>query len=363
MKIENIKELMIKLATVQNKQAKVEFSFDNGESRQVDYEVLNDVLRGELDELAGDYNKFRRNKNTLFELMQQVIDVVLPINVWDSLEPFCEITTWSSNDKPYYKRRQSELRGRNFVTRVSNAGVYEAFRMDDEVFMIPTGAYGGAAQIGIEEFIQGRVDIAELLDIMNVGMEIAVYKEIMHHMKALITNNQLPANNIHNTNKWDPIAFNALLGVARAYAEPTVFCAQTFAATMNPSWQFTTDADRNEKRAKGYIGQYLGAKIVILPQTFYDINNEGGDNLAVPPGTAWIMPTGKDKPVKLAFQGDTIVKEFENRDFSTEIQCYKKFGVIMIAHPGICVYVDSSLNNWPNVESSISADSYTYVVN
>ena len=75
------------------------------------------------------------------------------------------------------------------------------------------------------------------------------------------------------------------------------------------------------------------------------------------------MPTGKDKPVKLAFQGDTIVKEFENRDFSTEIQCYKKFGVIMIAHPGICVYVDSSLNNWPNVESSISADSYTYVVN
>ena len=35
----------------------------------------------------------------------------------------------------------------------------------------------------------------------------------------------------------------------------------------------------------------------------------------------------------------------------------------MIAHPGICVYVDSSLNNWPNVESTISTDSYTYIVN
>ena len=116
---------MIKLATVQDKQAKVEFAFDE-EVKRVDYDVLNDVLRNELQELAGDYNKFRRNKNTLFELMQQVIDVVLPINVWDSLTPFCEITTWGPGDKPYYKRRQSELRGRNFVTRVSNAEIGRA---------------------------------------------------------------------------------------------------------------------------------------------------------------------------------------------------------------------------------------------
>ena len=37
-------------------------------------------------------------------------------------------------------------------------------------------AYGGAAEISIEEFLDGRVDFAELVDIVMEGLDEAIYK-------------------------------------------------------------------------------------------------------------------------------------------------------------------------------------------
>ena len=57
----------------------------------------------------------------------------------------------------------------------------------------------------------------------------------------------------------------------------------------------------------------------------------------------WILPSGHDKPVKIAFEGDTIVDEYVNKDRSREIQVYKKVGVGVITSPDICVYQDTEL--------------------
>ena len=62
------------------------------------------------------------------------------------------------------------------------------------------------------------------------------------------------------------------------------------------------------------------------------------------PSYAWIIPTGAEKPVKVAFEGSSAVREVENDDWSREIQTYKKMGVAVYhVNPGICVYKNSSL--------------------
>ena len=63
------------------------------------------------------------------------------------------------------------------------------------------------------------------------------------------------------------------------------------------------------------------------------------------PSKAYIIPTGSDKPVKVAFEGETAVREVESQeDWSREIQTYRKFGVgVLLVNPGICVYTNSSL--------------------
>lgn len=342
----DLKQLMFQAANIE-RGAVLEFQNEKFTS-----EDLNKALRSELNELAGDFNAYRRNKNLIFELLQETIDEVLPKKVYDALDQFAEIKTVAHGDKAYFTKREGELRGRNFVTRVAHAGVYETFKLDRSTIDVGTEAHGAAVEISLEEFLEGRIDFVELLDIVTEGFERAVYDEILKQMLALNSNTILPANNLISAAGWDPRGFHALLGIARAYAEPTIFTTYMFAADMIPHMHAITDGQKEEIQSKGYIGQYMGAKIVILPTSFFDNSNEA-DQVTFPAGMAFIMPTGQEKPVKLVFEGETLTQEFQNRDWSKEIQMYKKFGAALFANPGICIYENTSLNQWPEVRGPI----------
>jgi hypothetical protein len=372
---EQLKQLMFTVAQA-DKTAPVAYSHGD---RKFSYEELNSALRAELKELVGDYNLYRRNKNTLFELIQEVVELTLPTNVMDSMKEFAEVKTFQHGDKPFFKRRQSQIRGRTFVTRNSPGGIYEAFKIDSQVVNIATETYGGAAQIGLEEFLEGTVDFAELMDVINVGLEIAVYKEVFRSMVALSTggaglyngslNQKLPANNIKTVAGWAPVEFNALIGIARAYGTPTIFVSQMFALNLRPEGLYASDKLRDEFNNNGYIGTYNGARIVVLPQSFFDVSNNS-DQILVPAGYAWIIPATDDKPVKIAFEGDVVVEEFQNRDWSREIQVFKKFGVALVTNPGICIYRNTGLDAWPNVQGPIfsygsltATSTYNFIIN
>lgn len=342
----DLKQLMFQSARI-GRDAVLEFNKEQFTSKE-----LNDTLRSELNELAGDFNSYRRNKNLLFELLQETVDEVLPKKVYDALDEFAEIKTVAHGDKAYFTKREGELRGRNFVTRVAHAGVYETFKLDRSTIDVGTEAHGAAVEISLEEFLEGRIDFAELLDIVTEGFERAVYEEILKQMLALNSNTILPENNLISANGWDPRGFHALLGIARAYAEPTIFTTYMFAADMIPHMHAITEGQKEEIQNKGYIGQYMGAKIVILPTSFYDNSNDASQ-VTFPSGMAFIMPTGQEKPVKLVFEGETLTQEFQNRDWSKEIQMYKKFGAALFANPGICIYENTSLNEWPKVQGPI----------
>ena len=82
--------------------------------------------------------------------------------------------------------------------------------------------------------------------------------------------------------------------------------------------------------------------MIVLPQSFEDETNA---KKVINPSYCWIIPTGAEKPVKVAFEGQTAVKEHENADWSREIQTYKKFGVAVYnQNPGICIYKNSALS-------------------
>lgn len=341
-----LKQLMFQAAKL-DKGAVLTFNNESFTDKEI-----NEALRSELNTLVGDFNSYRRNKHILFELIQETVDEVLPKKVYDALDQFAEIKTVGHGDKAYFTKREGALRGRNFVTRVGNAGVYETFKLDRSTIDVSTEAHGAAVEISLEEFLEGRIDFTELIDIVTEGFEKAVYTEILKQMMALNSNTVLPANNLISAAGWDPRGFHSLLGIARAYDEPTIFTTYMFAADMIPHMNAITDGQKEEIQNKGYIGQYMGAKIVILPTSFFDDSNEA-DQVTMPAGMAFIMPTGQDKPVKLVFEGDTLTQEFENRDWSKEIQMYKKFGAALFATPGICVYENTALNAWPEVRGPI----------
>ena len=336
------KNLIILAKTVANANpsSTVAYSF---EGKNFSYADLNETLRNELRELAGSYQLYRENKNTIFTLIEETINDVLPKKVLEQYGQFAEVKTFAQGDKPVFTQKitsAARRRAKQFVTKVGLAGVYEVFKLDGKYLEVQTEAYGGAAQIGFEEFLDGRVDFADLLEIVMEGLDEAVYREIA---RALIAS----VESLQGTNKATETQFvestmDNLIQIADSYGKATIYCTYEFAATMVPAEGWRSDEQKNQRWNNGYLANYKGHNVIILEQSYEDESNEVK---VIDPSYAWIIPAGDNtKPVKIAFEGPTAVKEVENEDWSREIRVYKKFGVATLITNNICVYRNTSLS-------------------
>lgn len=327
-----------KMAANADSSSSVAYSF--GEEKY-SYEDLNNAFRAQLKEIAGTPAQYRENKNLVFELMEEIIDDVLPKKVLDQYSQFAEIKTYAQGDRPVFTQRitaAARRRAKQFITKVGLAGKYEVFKLDGRSYEVPTSAFGGAAQISIEEYLDGRIDMADVLDIVMEGLDEAIYLEIERALVAAVTD--LPAANQTVQTSFDEDEMDKLISIADSYGQSTIYCTYEFAATMVPSEGWISDNMKDQKWNNGYLANYKGHRVIVLPQSYEDETNA---KKVIDPSYAWIIPTGAEKPVKVAFEGQTMVREFENHDWSREIQIYKKVGVGAIITNNICVYQNTSL--------------------
>lgn len=318
-------------------------------------EALNKTFIKELNELGATPQDFRENKNLIYTLMQVSLTEVLPQKIMQSYGQFADVRTFAQGTKPVYKVKISEAskkRAKQFVTRVGLAGRYEVFKLDGYSFEVATAAYGGASRVEWEELLDGRMTMNDYYSLVLEGMDEQVYKEIAKALEALI--NSIPAlQKVINTG-FDETKMDTLLALADSYGgKSTIYCTFEFASKMLPASSANwSDGMKEEIWNNGYFATYKGHRVIILPQSIED--NVGMEatriNKVINPQLAYIIPTGSEKPVKVAFEGSAQVKSFDNRDWSTEIQTYQKFGVATyLVHPGICIYKNEELHPYYGV--------------
>ena len=197
------KDLITLAKTVANANPSSQVAYSFGEEK-FSYTDLNETLREQCRELAGTYALYRENKNTIFALMEETIDDVLPKKVLEQYGQFAEIKTFGQGDRPVFTQRittAAKRRAKQFVTKVGLAGIYEVFKLDGKSYEVPTSAFGGAAQIGFEEFLDGRVDFADVLDIVMEGLDEVIYLEIERALKGAVVN--LQAANKHSEDAFN----------------------------------------------------------------------------------------------------------------------------------------------------------------
>ena len=334
-------EDMLKLAkTVAKANPSAPTAYSFGE-KTYGYSEMNETLRTEFQELAPDYRNYKINQNTIFALIEQTIDDVLPTRVLEQYSQFAEVKTFAQGDKPIFTQKitqASKRRAKQFIGKVGLAGLYEVFKLDGRSYEVTTNAIGGAAQIGFEEFLDGRVNFADVLDIVMQGLDECIYIEIEKQLIGAVAN-------VANANKVNQTAFvetemDRLIAIADSYGKAAIYCTFEFAATMVPSTGWVSDEMRNQKWNNGYLANYKGHQVIVLPQSYEDETNT---KKVIDPSYAWIIPVGAEKPVKIAFEGGAIVDEYRNYDRSQEIQVYKKVGVRAIFSNAICVYRNTSL--------------------
>ena len=314
----------------------------NGENLSVS--AINDTLRDQFNEIAGTYNLYRENKTKVYSLVETLLDDILPTKVLQRYADFAETQTFAQGTKPVFIRKTGKMRAKQFITKVGLAGRYEVFALGEKSFEVATSAIGGAAAIGFEEFLDGRVDWAELVNIVLEGMDELILREIA---KALMSSiEQLPAANRVAASGFDETGMDRLVSVVSAYGTPVIYCTREFAVQMVPQAGWISDGMRDERWANGFLANYKGVRVVLLPQSFEDETNA---TKVINPGYAWVMPTGSsEKPVKIAFEGSAHMREVENDDWSREMQVYQKVGVGVMFTNNMASYVDTELTKKMN---------------
>ena len=325
------------------------------EGKNLSFEALNETFRNEMNELAGTYAKYRENKNLIFELIEIGLDEVLPQKVLQNYGQFADVKTYAQGDKPVFNIRVSEASKKrakeNFVTRVGLAGRYEVFKLDGMTLEVPTSAWGGAAQIGFEEFLDGRIQMSDVYDLVLEGLDEAVYKEIAKALAAMAASTDYTqvggklSKNYTTQTQFVEAQMDKLIQIADAYGRATIYCTFEFAATMIPDDRWASNDMKQERWDNGYYTRYKGHNVIILPQSYEADGLIINGKKVIDPSLAYIIPTGAEKPIKVAFEGTSAVREVESQeDWSREIQTYRKFGVAAFAvNPGICIYKNTTL--------------------
>lgn len=339
MEIKELKKLASALYSTQKAGVASNFSVEGTVLTQ---EAMQETLRSELYELCKTRSGYEKNKWDLFDLISETIDAKMPKELENWFEGFVTINQFGENDKPEItlKKDSKNLRARKFITKVSPAGVYETFRLSKEgKFTIEMAAVGGAAQIAFEDFLTGRVDWNELLEVVSLGIQDNIYDEVLKTLEKC--ENDLPTANKAESTNFDAAALNRVLKVVSAYGDPIIYCTDTFAREITEGSDWASEEEKNARRNKGYLANYKNAKIVILPQSYTDETNS---TTVVDDSKAYIFPQGREGIIQVALQGSTHVNEIPSQaDWSKELHTYKKFGVAGISFNDICTYTITSL--------------------
>jgi len=333
---------------------------------------VKETLRAELKALAPNKYEYEKNKLEIFQIIQESFDEVLPDYVGNFIGQFAEIKSVPNGQRASFIVKRGRRRAKTFVTEVGLAGVYEAFRLDVDTFEVSAKAYGGAAYIDFERTLDGSEDLVEPLQLLLDGLQEAIYRELLKALIAATQNSDMPAANIASTTNFDPAQMQRLCTIAKNYGggNAVIFATPEFVQEMGPdaigmpiygpyALPATPTAgqqpgyatpvynpnDIASIAATGYITMFRGTPIVQLPQAFVDENN---DTYQVPPQYAFIFPAGNQKIIKVVFEGDTDVRDWQHRDRQMEIEIYKKFGVAILTTNDWCVYENKALAVLPS---------------
>ena len=304
-----------------------------------------------LKELAGSVNKFMKNRYDIYDILIEAADEVVPKKVISALGAFAEVKVVGEGQKAMFKRRLGRNRAKKFLTQVGLSGVYETFRLDTDTFEVSAHAVGGGATVDFQRMIDGAESLAECMEIITEGLADAVYYEVHKALSAAYGSGKFPAANIATGNTFNAQDMVNVMTTVRAYGQGVaIFATPAFVAAMGPdaivpaitgaAQGIYSPDDIENIHNTGYIKIFRGAPIVEIPQSFIDETNT---KTWIDDQYAYILPTGKDKVVKVVLEGPTQVKDHENKDNSIEVYAWKKMGAAILTYHDWGIYQNTKL--------------------
>ena len=306
---------------------------------------------------------FNRNKEDIFELLEENLQEELPKDIKSALDMFVEVKHYAQGQRPEFRVTRGKIRGKQFVTRATESGNYETFRLDRDRFDLYIQAIGGAGYVDFERYLDGLESMTDIYEVIQAGIVDRLFEMVQGCLLASWNAAGRPVRNKVATNTFNPEAMRKLCNTVAPYGSPIIYCTPEFASEMVNAiiYNNTTkisDTDMQEIRDRGYVGKFYGTPVVVMPQSWTDETNT---KLMFNPSFAYVLPAGKEKIIKMAFEGSPYFREWDDHEGDNQftLQGYIKCGVGLFTTPNFWgIYYDAKLDQgsgWETYNQGIVA--------
>lgn len=295
--------------------------------------INKDVLQGKTL-----YQAFRRNNLVIFEIMEEITNVVIGENVLNSpfIDAFVEVKNRALGDKTAFYSEGGLLSVASFAGNHWDTN-RQAIDVGQEVTLPGEWVYIHVYE-DLERFLLGINGLEKIMD--------KIYKSINKHIQdrlyAQFQNvaNAVPTEFAKQGNSEEALgSLVDLVQAAGGYGSITIAGtkgALRKVAAAVPDKMFA-DSQKEAKAMSGSIGSWEGNSLMVVPQTL----KSGTFELALDDSKVFVMG-GDVKPIKLEYIGDTRsdmdTTGKKNNDQSVDIQIQTKLGMGLLLPPYFGVF-------------------------
>ena len=339
----NRQELMTLCVAAANNQPSTNFSAED-----IQTAARNAILEyiGIEGEVTG--RVIRDYRNTIFDIIEETVDRVVPQKMTDILGQYAEVKSFARNDQVKFK--VEGLGGGRIKAAIvpgARGGIYRARRLDTGDMFLNTHVESIAYMITLEELLTGSRNIADIIAIIVEGLAEKVWIEVVKALRGAYAS--VPAKN-KATATGDSINLAGLDTVVRtvgAYGKPMIIGFSSLIDQINNQVSFSgatpniPSSDLDDIRNQGFVGLYKGTPVIKLPNYMVDSSNTGW---VFKESDIFVIPAGL-KPIKVAFQGDAYTAEVPQPHGGMEWHLHKMLGVGLLFYNAIGIYRQTSMTD------------------
>lgn len=294
--------------------------------------INNDILKG-----ATLYQAFRRNSITMFEIVEEIVNVTIGENVLDSpfIDAFVEVKNRNLGDRTAFYSDGGLLSVSSFAGNHWDTN-RQALNVGNEIILPKEWIYIHVYE-ELERFLLGITNIEKLTDKIYKS----VNKFIQDRLYIQFQNASTAVSSEFSVSGNSEEAVGSLCDLVQAtggYSSLTIAGTKSALRKLSniiPDKMFA-DSQKEAKALTGSIGEWEGNKLMVIPQTI----KPGTFKTALDDSTIFIMG-GDEKPIKLEFIGDTrsdidtTAKKLNDMTVDLQVQTLMGLGLVLPPYFGV----------------------------
>ena len=301
----------------------------HGNLGQYSKDQADEALRKALIDAAGtdkiDYKTMRRFQPEIFAIIEAALDILIVEGLTGQFDEFVEIRNLGWGDMNLFMIEDPQL----FHVAMIADGTknLRRQRLDAGTLTVEVATHGIKIYEELYRFLAGRIDWIKMVNKVSESYNKDVSLNIYNALVGALASLPAPYRVV---GAWNADNLDAIVANVEAATDSSVSILGTKRALSRIQFANQSEKALEEHNAIGFYGTFHSTPLLRIKQA-HEVG--GTDQFIIDDNLLMVVPTPRDKFVKLVIEGDSLIFQTpggDNMDLSLEYTFIKKYGVAVI---------------------------------